>query len=126
MEKLKILLVDDEEDILELISDLLNEIVPNKTDLARNGKVALDLTLSNKYDLIITDYKMPVLNGEEFVKALRKEQNSATPVIMFSGFIDDKTVAPLHDLPGFFTFFSKPFKEQQLRQVIAAQLDLDL
>ena len=126
MSKLNILIVDDEEDILELMEDLLNEIVPNNAHTAKNGKEALNLTLANKYDLIITDYKMPVLNGEEFVKSLRKDQNSETPVIMFSGFIDDKTVEPLKFLPGYFTFFTKPFKEQQLRDVISTQLDIDL
>ncbi len=48
---------------------------------------ALDLFAKNSFDLVITDYKMPQMNGVEFIAKVR-EFNTVVPVILVSGFVD--------------------------------------
>ena len=48
---------------------------------------ALELAAREKFDLIITDYKMPVMDGIEFIRRVRKHAPAA-PIIIISGFVD--------------------------------------
>ncbi|MDD5066853.1 MAG: response regulator [bacterium] len=78
----KILLVDDEIDLLRIIKKMVDDDVV--FDRACNGREGLDLFHQNKYDLIITDYEMPVLNGLEMIMGIRKTDYSI-PIILVSG-----------------------------------------
>ncbi len=82
MEKAKILIVDDEPDILEFVGyNLENEgyIV----EKASNGKVALDLNRSFKPDLIILDVMMPELDGIETCYQIKQDTSINDPKIIF-------------------------------------------
>jgi len=48
---------------------------------------ALDLCAKRSFDIVITDYKMPKMNGIEFIKGLRKLQNDLS-IVLISGFAD--------------------------------------
>lgn len=74
-----VLLVEDSEDNLELIQHILNQ-AGVKVDQARNGREGLDKALATKYDLILMDLQMPIMDGYEATKALR-EKNVITPII---------------------------------------------
>ena len=76
-----ILIVDDEQDIAELISDVLTD-VGYKTTIANNGYQALDLVKSNKYDLILLDIMMPGISGNETCSKLR--ELTKCPIIFVS------------------------------------------
>jgi CheY-like chemotaxis protein len=65
------LVVDDEPDIAAIIAEAL-EHDGHKVDVAANGAVALGLLASRPYDLILSDTKMPVLDGEGFTRELRR------------------------------------------------------
>ncbi|PHO21167.1 hypothetical protein CQR80_03120 [Aggregatibacter actinomycetemcomitans] len=73
----KILLVDDDAELTELLAQLL-DLEGFQVNVANNGKEALEL-LDHSYDLILLDIMMPVLNGIETLKQIRK--NYSTPVI---------------------------------------------
>lgn len=77
----KILIVDDDPDFSHYVDTVLKREFDLSSKLAANGKKALDLSLDEKYQLIICDYKMPVLNGDQFIHAIRNlkgpNQNSA-------------------------------------------------
>ena len=60
----KILIVDDEIDIAELISDVLTD-EGMETVIKRNGKEAVEIALKESFDLIILDIMMPEMNGTE-------------------------------------------------------------
>lgn len=79
--KSRILVVDDEERIRRLIRMYL-EREDFLIEEAENGKDALDLALTNDYDLILLDIMMPEMDGIEVCEALRKEKT--TPVIMLT------------------------------------------
>lgn len=81
---LKALLVDDDESMLDYLSDGLKQSY--KTITARNGKEALKLAVSQLPDIIVTDVVMPEMDGLQFVKALRGNSLiSHIPVVMLSG-----------------------------------------
>ncbi len=87
----RILIVDDEEDITELITDLIQAEVEVDIDTAVNGVDALALAKNSKYDLIITDHKMPLMTGKNLINEikLQKTINNTTPIILNSAFLSE-------------------------------------
>jgi diguanylate cyclase (GGDEF)-like protein len=84
MRREKILTVDDDPDILDVLELTLSENYDVLS--AANGKEGLELVRLKNPDLIITDYNMPVMNGPEFVKILRKDiLFRHIPIIMLTG-----------------------------------------
>lgn len=80
----KVLVVDDEIHIVHVVAIKLRnngyEVIS-----ADNGVEALELALSEKPDIIVTDYQMPLMTGLELVGNLRQhEQTKGIPVIMLT------------------------------------------
>ena len=69
---MKILLVDDSKIILKINSNLCKEIGIEHIVTAENGKEALEKFKNDKFDLVITDVNMPVMNGFELLEEIRK------------------------------------------------------
>ncbi|MCG3217780.1 MAG: response regulator, partial [Candidatus Heimdallarchaeota archaeon] len=82
---MKILLVDDESSLLKIGKIFLIKNNPN-FDItgSHSAKDALKLLEKKSYDIIISDYQMPEMNGLEFLKEV-KEKDSNIPFIMFTG-----------------------------------------
>jgi DNA-binding response OmpR family regulator len=87
----KILIVEDEEVFLEVFGIKLKDS-GFEVDTASNGGWGLKLADKNKYDAILLDIVMPVLNGVDLIKKLRKKgENKETPVVILSGSIDEQS-----------------------------------
>lgn len=71
LKQLRVLYVEDEEDILKFAAMVLEDYV-HKVFVASNGKEALKILKHQKIDLVITDILMPKLNGIELIKEIRK------------------------------------------------------
>lgn len=82
----RILLVDDNCSGLMARRAVLNEL-GFTTDGASNAQQALEMFRQERYDLVVTDYKMPDTNGIELIAQLRAEKPQ-TPVVLISGFVD--------------------------------------
>ena len=82
----EILLVDDDLELTELLAELLLLEGFNVTAV-HNGQEALSLLKTQSFDLMLLDIMMPVLNGTETLKQLRKTSNM--PVLMLSARDDD-------------------------------------
>ncbi len=82
-----------------------------------NGQEALDLMELQEFDVIITDYKMPVLGGEEWVKRLNELQGK-NKILLLSAFLDEAQV--VEDEVG--EKISKPFKRKELVSKIISLL----
>ena len=67
LKQMSILLVEDDEELRENLSQTLS-LFFNKVILATNGIEAIDMIKSNKIDMIITDYVMPVMDGHQFCR----------------------------------------------------------
>jgi CheY-like chemotaxis protein len=82
----RILLVDDNANGLSARKTVLDEL-GHKTTTASSGSEALETFANHKFDLVVTDYKMPRMNGIELISQLR-EQSADLPIILISGFVD--------------------------------------
>jgi CheY-like chemotaxis protein len=84
-----ILIVDDEADIRDILQKRLFKSGFD-ADFATNGKHAVQKIASRKkYDLILSDFKMPLVDGAEFISALRKAKFTA-PIILMTGQVNDR------------------------------------
>jgi len=84
----RILIVDDDADILELLRLEFEDETGCRADSTTDPRHALELARTTPYDAIITDWRMPVMNGREFISALR-QQGCTSPVIIYSGIEPD-------------------------------------
>ena len=86
MEKIKVLLADDEQDILEIMSKKIR-IEGYEVVTARDGLAAWDLIVSESPDVILLDLTMPKMDGFSVLKKLREHPPSDKwqPVIIVSG-----------------------------------------
>lgn len=87
-----ILLVDDEPDILSSVKMIIESAIPGTTVLTANsGRVGLDLLSTERVDLVITDFKMPGMDGVEFLQRCRK-MRPTVPRLMLTAFADDELI----------------------------------
>jgi CheY-like chemotaxis protein len=91
MEKqIHILLVDDDSELLESAKEILNLRCNYDVDLASSADVASEKMIQKEYDVIVCDILMPVMDGFEFLKALRESGNKV-PFIVFTVTEDKET-----------------------------------
>jgi CheY-like chemotaxis protein len=87
--KAKILVIDDEEDFLSLSEKFLKMEYPNfKITKTLSGKNALELLRQKKFDVIVSDYQMPEMDGLTVLNFIRSDFlliNNTTPFIIFTG-----------------------------------------
>ncbi|KXA96643.1 hypothetical protein AKJ38_02900 [candidate division MSBL1 archaeon SCGC-AAA259I14] len=83
---MKVLLVDDETSILDQ-GKIFLEKEDDKLDVetTSSAEKALEMLNNSRYDVIVSDYQMPEMDGLEFLKAVREERNSDVPFILFTG-----------------------------------------
>ncbi len=113
-EKKSILIVDDEEIIREFLYEVLNEDF--EISIACDGQEAIEKLKKRKFDLIITDLKMPRVSGEEVVKYAR-QSDPDSKVIVISGYSSLYTVSQSVN-SGACAFLSKPFSIKELVQTV--------
>ena len=115
-----ILLVDNELHMLEIVEQTLNlfgyKVIP-RPDAESALSVIQDGT---DIDLVITDYRMPGMNGLEFLTILRKALPSV-PVIMLTGHSSVETYLQSLSL-GAFEYLNKPFKKRELYHTVRSAL----
>ena len=83
--EMKILVVDDFSTMRRIIKNLLRDLGFNNTDEADDGLTALPMLKSGKYDLLVTDWNMPGMQGIDLLKAVRADADESLksiPVLM--------------------------------------------
>ncbi len=115
----RILIVDDEATIR---ASLVESLTREGYDItaAESGEEALVKTHNQKFDLVITDLKLPGVSGIEILQALRNQGNS-TPVIMMTAYGDVDTAVSAMRL-GAYDFIPKPFKLGAMKKQVRAAL----
>lgn len=115
MSRLKILVIDDEKDIVELLKYNL-EKAGYKVIFAYDGKSALDSVEKNKPDLIILDLMLPEIDGIEICKFLKQNEDTKDiPIIMLTARTSEMDKILGLDL-GADDYITKPFS---VREVVA-------
>jgi DNA-binding NtrC family response regulator len=108
----KILIVDDEPDMLKLLSMILRSKTPYEITTTNNPVEALELTKQGGYDLLITDLKMPGLEGIELLDAVKKVDEDIPVIVMTAyGSVESATETLAK---GGFDFITKPFRKEQI------------
>ncbi len=117
--KKKILVVDDEPFVCDAVKMMLvfdgHEVVT-----ANNGKEALETLERGKFDLVITDFAMPGMKGDELAAAV-KSRSPGQPVVMITAYAE-MLQSSGKSLPGVDFVVSKPFLLEHLREAIATVL----
>lgn len=120
MTKAKILIIDDEEDIRESLSDIIKdegfEVV-----VAENAVKAREIKSKIRFDLILLDIWMPDCDGISLLKQWAKDKEINCPVIMMSGHGTIDTAIEATKI-GAFDFLEKPISLQKLLKTISLAL----
>jgi DNA-binding NtrC family response regulator len=117
-----LLLVDDEEDIRTSLKTLFEVSLDNlNVLLAASGQEGLDVLKTNAVDIILTDYKMPGMNGLEFLDHARKEA-PGVPRILITAFPDLNLAIRAINEARIENFITKPFEPERVVDVVKAVL----
>ena len=85
----KILVVEDDQDIREMIADYLQDSFGHEVTQAQDGANAFEVAGQQKFDTILTDLSMPKMNGIELCSNVRADSvNKDTPIVVVSGDLD--------------------------------------
>ncbi len=107
LKKLKLLFVEDEDDLIEIITDTLNKLQASFLT-AKNGEEALDVIKQNPdIDIIITDLNMPIMSGLELIEKLN-EDNFDKPIIVMSAHTEVDYINKAKEF-GVDNYLLKPF-----------------
>ena len=116
----KALVVDDQE-MIQRVVKLTLERVGFAVDQASDGEDGLAVFSAGKYDLVISDVKMPRMDGVELLRLIR-ERDKDVPVLMMSGYADPGTGKEIREL-GAFDFLVKPFKPGDLIELCKSAVE---
>jgi two-component system response regulator AtoC len=113
----RILVIEDEPTIRALVRDILS--ASHECHAVRTAEEGLALLGAADFDAVITDIKLPGMRGDEFLRRARG-LNPAMPVIVISGgFGYDE---PTYTEEGAFGYLLKPFRAEELEEIVARAL----
>jgi len=117
MAEKKILIVDDEPDMLMLVSIRLKKFGYDVI-MAVNGKEALDIMRDEKPDLVLLDLVLPVMNGADVCKETKNDEKlKHIPIILFTANSDIMTAEKAKSL-GADSYIMKPFAPGELKRKV--------
>jgi two-component system response regulator PilR (NtrC family) len=116
----RVLVIDDEKSMREFLAIML-EKEGYEVDTAENGPKALDLCKEELYDLVITDIKMPRMDGLEVLHRL-KEIAQETAVIMITAYASTETAVQAMK-EGAYDYITKPFHVDEIKMIIQNALE---
>ncbi len=127
----RILIVDDDESILKALRRLLvmtplttgKDVSKATVDCFSSPEDALERAKYTPYDLVLSDYRMPVMNGVQFLKAFREIQPDAARLIL-SGYADLNGLISAINEAGITRFVSKPWNDYELVATLGQVLTL--
>ena len=119
-EKLRVLVVDDEEEIRELIQEILRDLGIVRVHLAENGEMAWQRLSRSEldYDLVISDWLMPRMDGLELLQKMR-QFGSETLFMMLTVKVTGEAVAAAVE-SGVTLYLAKPFTYGDFSKKVSA------
>lgn len=121
-EDLNVLVVDDSFTARNHIKRVLSNMGIQRLEEAKNGKEAVEILGEHFFDLIVTDYNMPEMDGKQLVEYIRSQSNQTTiPVLMVSSESDDSRLAAVQQA-GVSAICDKPFETETVRDLLQKML----
>jgi len=115
----RILVVDDEPMVCDSIRRML-VVEGHQVETAASGEAALALFGKNRFDLVIVDYELPLMNGDKVAVAI-KALDPNQPIALITAYAEALQSAAT-PLPGVDLVISKPLDSQELRQAVTRLL----
>jgi len=115
---MKILVVDDFATMRKIVRNILRQIGLTNVKEADDGASALPMVQGEQFDLIVSDWNMPKMNGLDFLKAVRADPSTkATPFLMVTAeALKENIIAATQ--AGVSNYIVKPFNAQTLEDKI--------
>jgi CheY-like chemotaxis protein/anti-sigma regulatory factor (Ser/Thr protein kinase) len=123
----RVLLVDDDPAIRDVLARYMSSAGLEVTQ-AKDGNVALEIFRGQPFDLVLSDVKMPLMDGLQLLEAV-KDLSPTLPVVMISGYEDTETIVRALKM-GAENFLAKPVTKANLirvlKQALAARVPINL
>ncbi|MCG3117632.1 MAG: chemotaxis response regulator CheY [Candidatus Manganitrophus sp. SA1] len=115
---MKILVVDDMSSMRRIIKNTLKQLGYPNTDEAEDGDKALEMVRNAPFDLVVSDWNMPNMNGLDLLKAIRQDPKlSALPVLMVTTEAEmDHILEAIRS--GVNSYILKPFTPETMKEKI--------
>ena len=120
LKKGRLLIIDDEPDLREVLIDLLGDSTQEITEAA-NGLEGIKLLNSRNFDAVLCDEKMPLKSGLEVLQWMR-ENGLKIPFIIHTGYGQREMISEARRL-GVFAFIDKPWDQRVLIKTVQSALE---
>ena len=121
--QIRVLLVDDSALARKFIKRVLNNLGLLKVTEACDGSEAISLLADNMFDLVVTDYNMPEVDGRQLTRFIREQsQQSHLPILMVTSESNDTHLANI-ETDGVNALCDKPFEPEYVKQVLYRLLE---
>jgi CheY-like chemotaxis protein/anti-sigma regulatory factor (Ser/Thr protein kinase) len=121
--KTKILVIEDEQDVRELLKDILTDN-GHEVETASHGRQGLKVFSEHHFDLVFTDLGMPEMSGWQVAKEVKKI-NKKTPVALITGWEVQLDQSELKK-SGVDLWVNKPFQVDEIRRLVDKGIDLQI
>lgn len=112
----KILVIDDEKDMLVLLKRILSEKTPHQVEVIDDSLRVEELLKKGDYDVVITDLKMPRRDGIQILQMVKEKRRDTAVIIMTAyGTIESAIEATRK---GAFDYITKPFRKERILHVV--------
>jgi response regulator RpfG family c-di-GMP phosphodiesterase len=118
----KILMVDDDVALLRIVREALTSCLRCEVDTSPKPEYGFELALKKRYDLLIFDFSMPMIDGAMLFFLIEKVYNHAQPprivppLLLISGKADEDRAQDLLKEPGVRGLIAKPFSMNRLME----------
>ena len=121
MKKQKALVIDDEQVVLDSVNKILKD-ENYEVDVTLSGREGLNWAIQKKYDIVLTDIRMPDIGGMRVLRDIKRAKPSL-PVVMITGYASVRSSVQAMKL-GAADYIEKPFTPEQLINAVASALDI--
>jgi PAS domain S-box-containing protein len=117
LNKLTVLIVDDDDAIRDLFKTLLQSLGISAITFATNGYEGYSLCKENQYDIVFMDVSMPVLSGIDAYKMI-KDENPNQKVVFITGIFYEDQIKEIVDKEQAFGYIKKPFDIKEIKSLL--------
>jgi len=121
MEKNKALVIDDEQILLDSVSQILTD-ENYEVDVSLSGREGLNQAIEKEYDIVLTDIRMPDIGGMRVLRDIKRAKPSL-PVVIITGYASVKSAVQAMKL-GAADYLEKPFTPDQLLKAVDSALEI--
>lgn len=120
----RVLVIDDEDTVRTALQASIETFDGFEVDTAPDGESGLEMIARERYDAVLVDLVMPVVDGFEVLRRLRELDDDARPerVVLVSGMVDPALQGNVRALGGD-AILGKPFRLDELRRLLVDDLE---